>query len=131
MDITNAFEKVKKFYNAISVVVPRQSGKTTFLVNQKDENLNYLLFDNPNKYDLFSLDIRKFEAQFLSKDKIHILDEIQSVKDAGKKLKYLIDTGYKLWLTSSSEIILSKDIFAFLVGRISILRIFPFNIFEF
>lgn len=130
-DITSAFEKVKKLYNAIAVVGPRQSGKTTFLINQKNENLSYLLFDDPDKFDLFNLDIKKFEAQFLSKDKIHILDEIQSAKDAGKKLKYLIDTGYKLWLTSSSEIILSKDVLAFLVGRVSILRIFPFNIFEF
>ncbi len=117
-DITSYFEKIKKLYNALAVVGPRQAGKTTFLINQKGENLNYLLFDDPDKYELFNRDIKKFETQFLSKEKIHILDEIQTTKDAGRKLKYLIDTGYKLWLTSSSEIILSKDVLAFLVGRV-------------
>ena len=62
---------------------------------------------------------------------ISVLDEIQYCKDAGRNLKYLVDTNKKLWITSSSEVILSKEILSFLVGRISIIKLYPFSYHEF
>lgn len=131
-ELKDLFEKLSKVYNIISIVGARQSGKTTFLKQtMKNYNASYILFDDPDARDLFDEDIKKFESQYLEGYELSVLDEIQYCKDAGRKLKYLADKGKKLWITSSSEIILSKKILSYLVGRVSILRLFPFSITEF
>ncbi|MBD3204206.1 AAA family ATPase [Candidatus Woesearchaeota archaeon] len=130
-EIKRKFEKIKDSYNIIAVVGARQSGKTTFLKEQiKSINADYLLFDDPDIRELFESDIKKFEKQYLNQ-KISIFDEIQNCKDAGPKLKYLADSGYKIWITSSSEIILGKEILSYLVGRVSVLKLYPFSFKEF
>ncbi len=131
-DIKSKFHKVTKSYNMVAVVGARQAGKTTFLKKQIENiNSSYILFDDPDARSLFEDDIKKFEKQFISSFKISVLDEIQYCKDAGRKLKYLVDSGHNLWITSSSEIILSKEILSFLVGRVSIIKLFPFSFKEF
>ncbi|MGC9309382.1 MAG: ATP-binding protein [Candidatus Nanoarchaeia archaeon] len=130
-DIRERFNKISKTYKIIALVGARQAGKTTFLKNKiKQSNAEYVFFDDPDAIELFEQDIKKFESQYLNKE-ITILDEVQNCKAAGKKLKYLADSGYKLWITSSSEIILSKEILSHLVGRVSILKLYPFSITEF
>jgi len=131
-EIHKKFETIKKIYSIIALVGARQSGKTTFLKeNASQSNFSYLLFDDPDIRELFETDLKGFEAQYLSKNKVVVLDEIHYCSDAGRKLKYLADSGYKLWITSSSEIILSKEILSFLVGRVSILKLYPFSLSEF
>ena len=130
--IKNKFDKISKNYNMVAVVGARQSGKTTFLRKQmENKNSSYILFDDPDARSLFEEDIKKFEKQFISSYDVSILDEVQYCKDAGRKLKYLVDSDHRLWITSSSEIILSKEILSFLVGRVSIIRLFPFSFKEF
>jgi len=131
-DIKNKFDKISKNYNMIAVVGARQAGKTTFLKkNIQNKNSSYILFDDPDARTLFEEDIKKFEKQFISGKNISVLDEVQYCKDAGRKLKYLVDSGHKFWITSSSEIILSKELLSFLVGRVSIIKLFPFSLNEF
>jgi len=131
-DIKNKFDKISKNYNMVAVVGARQAGKTTFLKKTiQNKNSSYILFDDPDARTLFEEDIKKFEKQFISGKNISLLDEVQYCKDAGRKLKYLVDSGHKFWITSSSEIILSKEILSFLVGRVSIIKLFPFSINEF
>jgi len=131
-DLVNRFEKIAKNYNMVAVVGARQAGKTTFLKKQiENKNASYILFDDPDARSLFEEDIKKFEKQFISSYNVSVLDEVQYCKDAGSKLKYLVDSDYKLWITSSSEIILSKEILSFLVGRVSIIKLFPFSFKEF
>jgi len=116
----------------VAVVGARQSGKTTFLKKQMERfNATYVLFDDPDARSLFEEDIKKFEMQYLDGYDVSVLDEVQYCKDAGQKLKYLVDSGRHLWITSSSEIILAKEILSFLVGRVSILKLFPFSYEEF
>lgn len=131
-DLKDKFNKIIESYNMVAVVGARQAGKTTFLKKQI-ENLDssYILFDDPDARDLFEEDIKKFEKQFVDNYDVSVLDEVQYCKDAGRKLKYLVDSGHKLWITSSSEIILSKEILSFLVGRVSIMKLFPFSMEEF
>ncbi|HEC92768.1 MAG TPA: ATP-binding protein, partial [Candidatus Atribacteria bacterium] len=130
--IKSKFDKISKNYNMVAVVGARQSGKTTFLRKQmENKNSSYILFDDPDARSLFEDDIKKFEKQFISGHDVSILDEVQYCKDAGRKLKYLVDSDHRLWITSSSEIILSKEILSFLVGRVSIIRLFPFSFKEF
>jgi len=131
-EIKKKFDKIFKSYNMIAVVGARQSGKTTFLKKHMNEyNASYVLFDDPDARSLFEEDIKKFELQYIEGYNLTVLDEVQYCKDAGRKLKYLVDSGRKLWITSSSEIILSKEILSFLVGRVSIVKLYPFSFDEF
>lgn len=130
--IKERFDKITKVYPVTAIVGARQSGKTTFLKEQaKKFKSNYLLFDDPDIRELFDEDIKKFEKQNIDGYEISVLDEVQYCKDAGKKLKYLADNNRKIWITSSSEILLSKEVLSYLVGRVSIIKLYPFSIKEF
>ena len=127
----NDFEKLAKIYNILAVVGPRQAGKTTFLKEKLNKNdANYIFFDDFDAKQMFEEDIKKFESQYLTKN-VSILDEIQYCENSGPKLKYLADSNYKLWITSSSEVILSKEVLSYLVGRVTILKLYPFSLQEF
>jgi len=131
-EIKNKFDKIIKSYNMVAVVGARQAGKTTFLKKQMEQSKSkYILFDDPDVRSLFDDDVKKFELQYLEGYDLSVLDEVQSCKDAGRKLKYLVDSGRKLWITSSSEVILGKEILSYLVGRISIVKLYPFSFEEF
>jgi len=130
--INTVFNKAREIYNLIALVGARQAGKTTFLKQQmKQFNASYVLFDDPDARALFDEDIKKFEKQYIDGYEITVLDEVQYCKDAGRKLKYLADTEKKIWITSSSEILLGKEILSYLVGRVSILKLYPFSLNEF
>lgn len=130
--IKRTFENASRAYNAVAIVGARQAGKTTFLKEQiKQMNSSYLLFDDPDVRNLFEEDIKKFERQFIEGHDVAVLDEVQYCSDAGINLKYLVDKGRKIWITSSSEIILGKEILSYLVGRVSIIRLYPFSLAEF
>ncbi|MEK6892760.1 MAG: ATP-binding protein [Nanoarchaeota archaeon] len=131
-EIKEKFEKIAKAYSVVAIVGARQSGKTTFLKeHSKSINSSYLLFDDPDIRFLFEEDIKKFEKQYLESFNVYILDEVQYCKGAGRNLKYLADNGKKMWITSSSELILSKEVLSYLVGRVSILKLYPLSIQEF
>ena len=134
-EIKERFAKVLKAYSLVAFVGARQSGKTTFLKEQaKPLKSSYVLFDDPDARGLFEEDIKKFEKQYVEGYDVAILDEVQYCKDAGGKLKYLADTiakNKKIWITSSSETLLEKQILSYLVGRISILKLYPFSLPEF
>jgi len=131
-DIRTDFEKITQVYPVVALVGARQAGKTTFLKEHaKPLNSAYLLFDDPDIRGLFEEDVKKFEKQYMERADICILDEVQYCKDAGRNLKYLCDSGKNMWITSSSEMVLSKEVLSFLVGRVSILRLYPLSLTEF
>ena len=129
--IRKRFEKLRKSYSIIALTGARQSGKTTFLKEQgKNTNAKYLLFDDPDIKELFEEDIKKFEQQYMGNN-LNIFDEVHNCKKAGSKLKYLADSGHKIWITSSSKTILRKHILSYLVGRVSTMKLYPFSFEEF
>lgn len=131
-DIKQKFQELFDTYNLIALVGARQAGKTTFLrENLERSKTNYLTFDDPDVKNLFDEDIKKFENQYLQGYNTVVLDEVQYGKEAGKKLKYLADKKRKLWISSSSQILLSKEVLSWLVGRISIMKLYPFSLNEF
>lgn len=131
-EVKELFAKVYGIYNIVALVGARQAGKTTFLKERaKYLNSSYVLFDDPDSRALFEEDIKKFEKQYVEGYEVAVLDEVQYCRDAGIKLKYLADKGKKVWVTSSSEVILGKDILSYLVGRVSIIRLYPFSLREF
>ncbi len=131
-EIKDKFIRLLDIYPIITLVGARQSGKTTFLKEQmKSQKALYVLFDDPDVRELFDKDIKKFEKQYIESYDLTVLDEVQYCKDAGIKLKYLAEKKKRLWVTSSSETILRKEILSYLVGRVSILRLYPFSLAEF
>ncbi|MEM7815820.1 MAG: ATP-binding protein [Candidatus Aenigmatarchaeota archaeon] len=131
-EIREAFVKVSNIYNIVAVVGPRQAGKTTFLKEQmKGQKSSYVLFDDPDARAIFEDDVKRFEKQYMEGYHLTVLDEVQYCNDAGRKLKYLSDMGRRVWLTSSSEIVLGKEILSYLVGRVSIIKLYPFSLTEF
>jgi len=130
--INKDFRKIVDLYSVIALVGARQAGKTTFLKEHaKGLKSSYLLFDDPDIRNLFEQDIKKFEKQYLENAEIYVLDEVQYCKEAGRNLKYLADKGKKMWITSSSELILGKEVLSFLVGRVSVLKLYPLSLNEF
>jgi predicted AAA+ superfamily ATPase len=131
-EIAKAFDTIVPVYNIIAIVGPRQAGKTTFLKERLNQaNGSYIMFDDPDAKALFDEDIKKFENQYMQSGKLCVLDEIQYGKDAGRKLKYLADKGRKIWITSSSQTTLGSEVLSWLVGRVSILKLYPFSFNEF
>ncbi len=131
-DVGDYFRKIASAYNVVAIVGPRQAGKTTFLREEsRGRNASYVLFDDPDPRSLFEEDVKKFEKQYVEGYEVAILDEVQYCRDAGIKIKYLSEMGHRIWLTSSSEVLLGRDILSCLVGRVSIVKLYPFSFPEF
>ena len=131
-DLEDHFLKSAKRYPIVALVGPRQAGKTTMLKElMRKRNSSYVLFDDPDARRIFDQDVKKFAVQYMNGYALTVLDEIQYCKDSGSKLKFLADSGYRMWVTLSSEILLSKNVLSYLVGRVSIHRLYPFSINEF
>ncbi len=126
-------QKHIKLFKVTALVGPRQAGKTTLMRKRLDSlpGSRYFSFDDPDVLALFDRDIKHFERQYLVSDGITGLDEVHYGSDAGRKLKYLADRGHRLVISSSSELILSKQVLSQLVGRVGIVRLFPFSLAEF
>lgn len=131
-EIREKFAQLAGVYNVVALVGPRQAGKTTFLRHaMKGKNAAYVVFDDPDAKSLFEEDIKKFEQQYLEGKRLGVLDEVQECREAGARLKYLADKGRKLWVTASSEALLGRETLARLVGRVGMLRLYPFSLAEF
>ena len=130
--IRERFERLAKVRDMVALVGPRQSGKTTFLQNQMVKaDSTYVLFDRPLPRRVFEEDVEKFEMEYVKGHELAVLDEVQYCEGAGRNLKYLVDNGNWLWITSSSERVLAKDVLAHLVGRVHVMRLMPFDLDEY
>ena len=131
-DIRERFEFLTGIYDMVAIVGPRQSGKTTFLRNRlSGDASSYVLLDDLEARRLFEENPRIFEQRFLEGRDVTVLDEVQHCSGAGRTLKYFVDTGRRLWITSSSEVLLGRDVLSHLVGRVSILRLYPLSLPEY
>jgi predicted AAA+ superfamily ATPase len=126
-------QKHIRLFNITALVGPRQAGKTT-LLRKRLESVSggrYYSFDDPDVLALFDRDIKHFERQYLALGGLTGLDEAHYGSDAGRKLKYLADRGHRLVVSSSSELLLGKQVLSQLVGRVGVIRLFPFSLAEF
>ena len=112
----------------------RQCGKSTLVQNLSVENeLNYITFDNPAS--LFFA--RNDPAGFIEKmppDKLNIIDEVQLAPELFRYFKMAVDrkrfTGKDkalYVLTGSANIFALPKLADALVGRMSILTLYPFS----
>jgi uncharacterized protein len=117
-------------YKCITLIGPRQSGKTT-LAQDFFKGYEYYSFENPDTRDAAYYDPRRFLAGIKSSA---ILDEIQRVPELVSYLQGLIDDQHdkrQFVLTGSNNLKISEQIAQSLAGRTRILEILPFARSEF
>jgi len=125
--------KYLKSPEILAVVGPRQCGKTTMLKHVYSQlgNAIFLTFEDKELLDLFEGDIKEFISHYKSYDFVFI-DEFQYAKNGGKLLKFWFDTSpTKIIISGSSVIDLSVKAVKYLVGRVFILNLYPFDFEEF
>lgn len=131
--LTASVKRAIKLFPATLITGPRQSGKTTFLLEEFKHEFSYVSFDDPLEKDFARTDPNRFLDQF--NDKPLIIDEIQYVPEILPYLKMRIDknrgkTGAWL-LTGSQQFHLMKNISESLAGRIAIFELLPFSLIEY
>ena len=113
-------------FRALSIIGPRQSGKTTLcklLFNDKP----YVSFENPTTQAEAMEDIELFLKQFPGGA---ILDEVQRVPDIFRYLQGLLDSKAErcqFILTGSNNFLLQEQISQSLAGRIGYLQLLPLS----
>ncbi|NOR11671.1 MAG: AAA family ATPase [Candidatus Aminicenantes bacterium] len=130
-------EKIRSYLDKpeiIAIIGPRQSGKTT-LMKEIFKSLSkavYIDFEDRDTLSLFNNDIKSFyELHVMNADYLFI-DEFQYAKEGGQKLKYLFDTHkLKIIISGSSVLDLTHQAIKFLVGRIFVFYLYPFNFGEY
>jgi uncharacterized protein len=135
-------DKLSKFMSnkeILAVIGPRRCGKTTvileFLNDYKQINnarINSISFDDLKILNQFENNLDEFVEKNINNYDILFIDEIQYSKDSGKKLKYIYDKfEIKIIVSGSSSPEISIHCLKFLVGRIFVFNMFPFDFEEF
>jgi predicted AAA+ superfamily ATPase len=129
-DLESTLKEYAKF-PAVAVLGPRQSGKTT-LVRHTFKNHLFLSLDDPELHKLAHDDPKAFLRKYDNEQGI-ILDEFQNVPHLLPYLKVIIDEnprpGYFV-LTGSQNFLANELITQSLAGRIGILTLLPFSLYE-
>lgn len=122
---------------AISIVGPRQAGKTTFIQNlakrfeYEGKKVKFITFEKKADLDLFNNSIEDFKKITEQYDVV-IIDEFQYSRDGGQKLKYLYDTTEaKFIISGSSSLELTFQTGKYMVGRLLEFQLMPFSFREF
>ena len=135
-------DKIKPFLakkEAISIVGPRQAGKTTFIKHlaeqfefeQKGKKVRFFTFENRDDLNLFNNGLEDFK-KIASQYQVVFIDEFQYSRDGGQKLKYLYDTTeVKFIVSGSSSLELTFQTGKYMVGRLLEFLLTPFSFREF
>jgi predicted AAA+ superfamily ATPase len=135
--LENSMKKTVKTRPLIYLNGPRQCGKSTLTQNISiGKKLNYVTFDNPVQLSFARNDPVGF-LQHLPRSKLNIIDEVQLVPELFRHLKVavdekrLADKNKALYvLTGSANIFALPTLADALVGRLSILTLYPFSVSE-
>jgi len=129
--------KIEKYINKpeiIAVIGPRQCGKTTLFreIFKGLKKAVFLDFEDRDVLELFNNDIKSFYNLHVKGCDYLFIDEFQYANKGGQGLKYLYDTyKIKILISGSSALELTNQAVKYLVGRIFIFNLFPFNFDEF
>jgi len=150
---------ILKYFDApeiIAVVGARQSGKTTMVnrIIKRFDNAVSISFDDRNILKMFEKETDDFIKIYVKGNKYLFIDEFQYAKNGGKILKYIFDTqkiypapfnrnitsikntrvkrcGVKIIISGSSAVDLTVQAIKYLVGRILVFNLYPFDFQEF
>jgi len=125
-------EKLKKLASKlpiVSVIGPRQSGKTT-LVRNVFADMDYVSLEDPDTREFAINDPRGFLANH---NKGVVIDEAQRVPHLFSYIQTAVDSKNKTGrfiLTGSQNILLQENLSQTLAGRVAVLRLLPLSIEE-
>jgi len=121
----------------ISIIGPRQAGKTTFIQNlakrfeREGKKVKFITFEKKADLDLFNNNVEDFK-KIAEQYEIVFIDEFQYSRDGGQKLKYLYDTTRtKFIISGSSSLELTFQTGKYMVGRLIEFSLTPFSFREF
>ncbi len=130
--LSSILKEARLQFPAVLVTGPRQSGKTTFLHHETDENTAYTSLDESMERSFALTDPNGFLDRYGGKSVI--LDEIQYVPELLPYIKIRIDQERqrpgKWLLTGSQQFHLMKNVSESLAGRVAILDLLPFSLLE-
>ena len=129
-EMTKVMKKRAKEYPVLTVVGPRQSGKTT-LVKSCFPNYNYANLEDPETRDLAETDYKRFLSTYKTP---LIIDEIQRVPKLASAIQVKVDenrnkTGQYI-LTGSHQPVLKQTVTQSLAGRSAFLELLPLTFSE-
>jgi len=125
-NIEHFIKKYSKEYPVISIVGPRQSGKTT-LAKAMFRNYNYVSLENMDLREFAESDPRGFLAD---NPPPVIFDEVQRVPSIFSYLQEIVDNNSRAGqyiLTGSQQFLLLENISQSLAGRSITFRLYPFS----
>lgn len=118
------------YFSAVGLTGPRQSGKSTLLLNALPD-YTYVTFDDRRILDLFYQDPQKFICAYPTKV---IFDEVQKAPEIFDLIKIAVDNDRdcpgKFILTGSSQFAFIRGASESLAGRIGLLSLLPFQFSE-
>ena len=120
---------------ALVLLGARRVGKSHLIKKIKEKFKGNILYLNGDDLDSHALlEKRNIEnyKQVLGGIQLLIIDEAQEIPDIGKKLKLIIDEiiGIKIIITGSSAFDINNRIGEPLVGRLTIINLYPISQFE-
>ena len=116
-------------YPVVSIIGPRQSGKTTLVKNSFPEK-NYVSLEEPDTREFAQTDPRGFLASY---PEGAILDEIQRAPELFSYIQTIVDEMNQpgmFILTGSNNYLLQENISQTLAGRVVILTLLPLSMEE-
>jgi len=132
--LEDAFKKTVKTRPLLYLNGPRQCGKSTLAQNiAVGKKINYITFDNPVHLTFARNDPTGFLQQ-LPDNRLNVMDEVQLAPELFRYLKMavdekrLTDKNRALYvLTGSANIFALPKLADALVGRLSVLTLYPFS----
>lgn len=124
--LSNKILEFSKKHRCLSLIGPRQSGKTT-LCKALFPKYTYFSFENPDTKDRFNMDPKGFLDSIQQNV---IFDEVQNVPHLFSYLQEILDQPdlkQKFILTGSNNLKLNQKISQSLAGRTKILELLPLS----
>ena len=128
-DISTLLAKLASQYPVVTLIGPRQSGKTT-LAKAQFPNKPYVTLENPDTRRFARDDPRGLLTQYADGA---IFDEIQRAPELSSYLQGLVDANPapgRFILTGSQQFELMSQVTQSLAGRTAIVRLLPFTLAE-
>ncbi len=126
----------------VDIIGPRRSGKSSLLkliINRFDMTDNFLYVNFEDPFFIENRDANVIEElievynEYFSKNlKYLFFDEIQEIENWEKVIRKLRDgTNYKIFITGSSSVLLSKELSSLITGRHLTTKMLPLNFREY
>ncbi|MDR1366146.1 MAG: ATP-binding protein [Holosporales bacterium] len=128
--LSEEISRLSKSFKAILINGPRQIGKTTLLKYAAEKNRKYVTLDNPTDLLLAKTDPKGFLDIYNSPV---VIDEIQYAPELFSYIKILLDNSDEtgsIWMTGSQQYNMMKNVTESLAGRIAIIDMLGFSIYE-